>query len=134
MYELLTSKEIQTSISTKIKSIRLGLNRTQTDLAKSIGIPKATYVRFENAGEGSFENFIRIMQGLGRVSELESLLRTSDFSPLEAIKNTKKNPPRQRASTRADSKENTRASVKKSSNSFMDKINERKKDKESKDD
>lgn len=64
MYELLTSKEIQTDISAKIKHLRLPLNRTQENMAHNIGVSKATYVRFENGGEGSFENFIRIMQGI----------------------------------------------------------------------
>jgi len=136
MYELWTSKEIQVTISTKIKSLRLGLNRTQADFAQSIGMSKPTYIRFENTGEGSFENFIRIMQGMGRVSELENILKTADFSPIEAIKNAKKNPPRQRATPIVDNTKNTKTSTKKPSSTFMDKVKEKQelKDKGLKDD
>jgi DNA-binding XRE family transcriptional regulator len=125
MYELLTSKEIQIDISSKIKLLRLKLNRTQDSFAKSIGISKTTYMRFENTGEGSFESFIRIMQGIGRISELENLVKVENFSPLEAMKNTKKKPPRQRAST---SNENDTPSVRPSKveKSFLDKIKESK--------
>ena len=125
MYELITSKEIQRDISSKIKSLRLKLNRTQEDFAKSIGISKATYMRFENSGKGSFENFIRIMQGVGRISELENLLKVENYSPLEAFKNVKKNPPRQRAST-TEEKDILSVRPKKEEKSFLQKIKESK--------
>ena len=125
MYELLTSKEIQVDISNKIKLLRLKLNQTQESFAASIGIPKSTYVRFENGGEGSFENFVRIMQGLGRISELESFFKIEDYSPIEAIQNVKRNPPRQRASA-AEGKEHSSIKFKKDNKSFLDKIKEAK--------
>ena len=125
MYELLTSKQIQTDISSKIKSLRLQLNRTQESFAKSIGISKSTYMRFENDGEGSFENFVRIMQGIGRISELERLLKVENFSPMEAFKNAKKNPPRKRAST-SEETEKPSVTPKLKEKSFLDKIKEAK--------
>lgn len=128
MYELLTSKEIQVDISNKIKLLRLKLNRTQDSFAKSIGISKPTYMRFENGGEGSFENFIRIMQGTRRISELENILKMENYSPIEAFENAKKKPPRQRASTEDTAKKPSSFSKtsKSKEKSFINKIKEAK--------
>ncbi len=97
MFELLTTREIQKEISNKAKEIRISLNRTQESLARSIGISKSTYMRFEKDGSCSFENFILIMQGLGRIGELNSILKKETYSPIQSIKNTKKNKLRLRA-------------------------------------
>jgi len=128
MYELLTSKEIQVDISNKIKLLRLKLNITQDSFAQSIGISKPTYMRFENGGEGSFENFIRIMQGTGRIFELENILKMENYSPIEAFETAKKKPLRQRASTEDTAKQPSSFSKtsKSKEKSFIDKIKEAK--------
>jgi transcriptional regulator with XRE-family HTH domain len=54
---------------------------TQKEFAEFSGIPFGTYMRFEQSGDVSFQNFIIIMQRLGRIEELESILL-----PRKAIK------------------------------------------------
>ncbi len=97
MFELLTTQQIQKEISSKVKDIRISLDKTQSSLAKNIGISKSTYIRFEQDGNCSFENFILIMQGIGRIGELNSILKKETYSPIQAMKDAKKNKPKQRA-------------------------------------
>lgn len=125
MYELLTTKQIQKDISNKIKDIRLSLDITQSSLSHSIGISKSTYVRFEKDGNCSFENFILIMQGIGRIGELNSILKKETYSPIQAIKNAKKNKPKLRARENKYKINNTIKEVVKEK-SFMDIVKEAK--------
>jgi len=97
MYELLTIDEIQNNLSKKIKVLRLAQNKTQEDFSRSIGVSKATYVRFEKHGDGSFKTYLSIIKGLGRLNEIEKLLNLESFSPIQAFKEGIKNKPRQRA-------------------------------------
>jgi transcriptional regulator with XRE-family HTH domain len=111
MYELMTTKEIQKDIASKIKQIRLSQNKTQEYFANSIGISKATYIRFENSATGSFETFLTILQGLGKISELEQILQIHNYSPLQSIK-TPKEKKRKRASKMDNSLEKNSTFIK----------------------
>ena len=124
MFELLTTKEIQHDIAAKVKALRLSLNKTQHNFAKSIGMSKSTYIRFENDGEGSFESFIQILKGLGRISELENILKSEAYSPLDAVKNEKKNTPRQRATNHPHTTVKTYKINEDDNKSFMQMIKE----------
>ena len=97
MYELLTIDEIQNNLSKKIKALRLVQNKTQEDFSRTIGVSKATYVRFEKYADGSFKTFLAISKGLGRINEIEKLLNLESFSPVQEFKDGIKNKPRQRA-------------------------------------
>ena len=96
MYELMPTQDILKDISIKIKKVRLSLNLTQEDFALKVGIPLSTYRSFEREAKGSFENFIKITTTLGRINEIENILKTDDFSPSKAFYNNTKN--KQRAS------------------------------------
>jgi len=87
MYKLMLTKEIQKDIALKIKKLRLAQNKTQEYFAQTIGISKSTYIRFENSGDGSFETFIKILQGLGKIDELENILTIQEYSPLKELQN-----------------------------------------------
>ncbi len=97
IFELLTIDEIQNTFSQRIKKLRLAQNKTQDDFSRSIGISKATYVRFEKGADGSFKTFLSIAKGLGRINEIEKLLNLEAFSPVQALKESKRNSPRKRA-------------------------------------
>ena len=95
MYEFHTINDISKDMSNKIKKIRIALNLTQDEFALKSGVTLSTYRTFEKSGKGSFETFIKIVSGLGRVNELDKMLYLETFSPIEAFKQKKK-PPRQR--------------------------------------
>ncbi len=95
MYTFKTTKDIALDISQKIKTVRIGLNFTQEEFALKSGVTLSTYRTFEKSGKGSFETFIMIVTGLGRINELSRILVSSDFSPIQALKEKEK-PKRQR--------------------------------------
>lgn len=95
MYELKSIKDISKDMSNKIKQIRIALNFTQEEFALKSGITLSTYRTFEKSGKGSFETFIKVVSGLGRINELNQMLYLETFSPIESFKHKKK-PPRQR--------------------------------------
>ena len=72
-FELHSSIEIAHEIGRRAKVVRKATKMTQKEFAEFSGIPFGTYMRFEQSGEISFQNFI-IMQRLGRIEELESML------------------------------------------------------------
>lgn len=80
-FELRSSIEIAHEIGRRAKALRKASKMTQKEFAEFSGIPFGTYMRFEQSGEISFQNFIIIMQRLGRIEELESILL-----PRKAIK------------------------------------------------
>ncbi|MFZ2891047.1 helix-turn-helix domain-containing protein [Sulfuricurvum sp.] len=81
-FELHSSVEIAHEIGRRAKSLRKATKMTQKEFAEFSGIPFGTYMRFEQSGEISFQNFIIIIiQRLGRIEELESILL-----PRKAIK------------------------------------------------
>lgn len=103
MNELMTPKEISLELAKRIKTIRLQLNMSQIEIAKKCGIDVKTYQSFEYEGKGSFINFIKIVQKLGKVLELDALLKDEPILPKNKILNKIK-PIRKRASNRSTSK------------------------------
>ncbi|RLA66738.1 MAG: hypothetical protein DRQ78_03625 [Epsilonproteobacteria bacterium] len=69
----------------KIRTKRISLEYTQKTFSDKSGVSLSTYRIFEQSGKGSFENFIAILSALGSVSELESLVSKTPFSPAKAF-------------------------------------------------
>ncbi len=90
MLILKSIKEIQEYLSKKIKDERLVQNLTQKELALKANIPLATFRRFEQKGEGSIKDFIKILVALGRVNELENILKQSEYSPIKEYEKAQK--------------------------------------------
>ena len=120
MYELKITSEISSDIASKIKNLRIANNNTQEEFALKVGVTLSTYRTFERNGKGSFETFIKIVSGLGRLGELKRMLLLSDFSPIEALKQKKK-PQRQRVKKEHKTNIAKQISIKKEEN-FLDMI------------
>jgi len=81
MFELYTVNEIKELMAKRIKQKRIIQNKTQKEFSLKSGIKLSTYKKFEKEGEGSFENFLLILQALGKIGELEKLLvNNKEFS------------------------------------------------------
>jgi len=91
MLEFKTSREIEDIIAKRIKSERLRQNITQSLMAKKTGMALSTYKKFEHEGKGTFDNFIRILMGLGRITEIDNFLKEPEFSPKVQIKSNRLN-------------------------------------------
>jgi transcriptional regulator with XRE-family HTH domain len=89
--------ELQLHLASRIKKERISANLTQKELALKADIPLSTYRRYEQKGEGSIKDFIKILVALNRVNELDSFLSPQEYSPVkeyEELKKSKKNPKR----------------------------------------
>ena len=91
-------------IGTRIKQYRISLNITQADFADRCGISSSTLVRIENGIDSKFSNFIKILNGLRLLENMDILV--PEMQPgFKALYEQKK--PRQRAkSSRANPKSN----------------------------
>ena len=102
MLALMNIYELQMYIASKIKKERISQNMTQKEIAQKANIPLSTYRRFEQKGEGSMKDFLKILTVLKRVGDLEHLLRGSEYSPVaeyEALQKQKKEKKRVRHGT-----------------------------------
>lgn len=92
-------KELQLHLANRIKKERISSQYTQKELALKADIPLSTYRRFEQKGEGSIKDFIKILVALNRVNELDTFLTPAEYSPVkeyEALKKRQKEPQRVR--------------------------------------
>lgn len=78
-----TEKEIRVQLVGRLRRQRLAQGLTMEALAVRAGIAKATLQRLETAGDCTFENFIRAVQALGLVSELQELFSLKVLSIAE---------------------------------------------------
>lgn len=94
---LMSLTELQLHLATRIKKERISSNMTQRELSQKADIPLSTYRRFEQKGEGSLKDFIKILVALNRVNELDSFLTPLEYSPVkeyETLHKSKKEPKR----------------------------------------
>lgn len=84
-FALATEKEIRVELVGRLRRQRLAQGLTMEALAARAGIATATLQRLETAGDCTFENFIRVVQALGLVSQLHELfaLKVSSIAEME---------------------------------------------------
>lgn len=73
-FALATEKEIRTELTTRLRKQRVAKGVSMTLLAKRAGVGRATLQRLETTGDCTLENFVRVVQALGLVQELQGLL------------------------------------------------------------
>lgn len=72
-FALATEKEIRTELAKRLRKQRLSKGLSLEILAERAGMGRATLQRLETSGDCTFENFIRAVQALGLVQELQEL-------------------------------------------------------------
>jgi len=89
--DFLPADAIAKQLSARAKLLRLSRNIGQDELAERAGVSLGTVRRFERGEAVSLENFVRIVQALGRANELSALLvnepvaSISDMERLSAV-------------------------------------------------
>ncbi len=73
-YLLFTPQEIARSLADRYKKLRLSRKWKRTTLAQRSGVSVASLVRFEQKGKVSLESFLKLLNALGRLDEVEKLL------------------------------------------------------------
>ncbi len=74
-YSLLTTIEVAENLSTRLKKLRLLKKWKRTTLAQRSGVSVSSLIRFEQESKISLDNLLRLLSALGRLNEIETLLR-----------------------------------------------------------
>ena len=92
-----SEQSILKEVGSRIKQYRISLNITQEELAGKCGTSSSTVVRIENGIDSKFSNYIKILNALGLVQNIDALIPQSQpyFKALYD-----KKPQRQRAKGR----------------------------------
>ncbi|MCD6191737.1 MAG: hypothetical protein J7K14_09420 [Sulfurimonas sp.] len=87
----LTDEEILLVLAHRAKKLRIENNLKQSEFSKSASLSSATtYSNFEQTGKISLLNFIKVLRAFGRLSELDTLLKSNISSVIDNVKNIKK--------------------------------------------
>ncbi len=94
-FDLSSADEVCTELGQRIRTQRLLQGISQLDLAGRAGVSHGTVRNIEATGQASMGSFIRIVQSLGLLGELEPLFvaRVKTIADMEKAQAT----PRQRA-------------------------------------
>ncbi len=74
-FTLKTPQETLEDLANRLKKLRLIKKWKRSTLAKRSGVTEASLKRFEQTGKVSLENFVKLVFTLGRIDELDTLLR-----------------------------------------------------------
>ena len=74
-YSLSTPDDTALTLSKRIKELRLSKKWKRTTLSKRSGVTEASLRRFEQTGKVSMENFLKLVFALGRLDEVNELLK-----------------------------------------------------------
>lgn len=96
-------KAVESSLSAlgaRLKRARLEANLTQRELARRAGVSLKTLGNAEDGQNVSLETLLRLLQGLGRLSEMSAVLADEGPSPIELA--ARRGRQRQRVRARSD--------------------------------
>lgn len=69
-----SERVILKELGSRIKQYRISFNITQAELAKKCGVSSSTVVRIENGEDSIFSNYLKILNGLGLIQNLDILI------------------------------------------------------------
>ena len=87
----LTDEEITLVLAHRSQKLRLDNKLKQTDFSKLAQLSSpTTYSNFEQTGKASLLNFIKIVRALGRLSEMDNLLKVTIAAKIDNLESKKK--------------------------------------------
>lgn len=81
-----TPEEASRSLADRAKTLRLFKKWKRSTLAKRSGVTEASLKRFEQTGKVSLENLLKIMHALGRIQEIDLLLKPPEVRSLNDLR------------------------------------------------
>ncbi len=94
---ILSTKEIQLLIASRIKKLRLKKRLKRQSLADMAGVSASTLKHFETTGDVSLKTLLLIANALGRIEELTELFQSEKISSLKELEEScQKSPKRGR--------------------------------------
>lgn len=92
-YSLTTPEEISQGLAARAKALRLSKKWKRSTLAARSGVSQASLRRFEETGQVSMKHFLRIIFALGRLDEMENLLRPPEATSIADLERLEQKPP-----------------------------------------
>ena len=93
-YSLKTPKEVEIDIAKRVKELRLLKKWKRVTMAERSGVTEASLKRFEQTGKVSFENFLKLTFALGRLDEVDELLKLPIARSIEELEHNEKKIPK----------------------------------------
>lgn len=88
VFGLMSSPDVCLELGRRARTLRLAQNVTQKELAERAGLSFGTVRNLEMGKPISLQNFVQILEALGRVGDLEKLMvheQTLSISQLEKL-------------------------------------------------
>lgn len=83
---LKTPQEISINLAERMRDLRLLKKWKRSTLAKRSGVTESSLRRFEQTGKVSMENFLKLVQALGRLEEFDTLLQPPKAQSIDELK------------------------------------------------
>ena len=83
---LCTPVEVQSQLAQRFRTVRLTAGYKRATLAKRAGVSEASLKRFENTGDISLKNLLRLAHALRRLQEFTSLFQPPEAETLAELK------------------------------------------------
>jgi transcriptional regulator with XRE-family HTH domain len=94
--QLLTPATAKRLVADRVRQARVAQNLKQSTLAERAGVALPTLRRFEQKGEVSLKYLVRILHALGRLDELDTLLRPLPAATMAELEMRSAQPTRKR--------------------------------------
>lgn len=89
-FVLLSEDEIALVLAHRAKRLRLKQNIKQKELGAKANLSSATtYSNFEQTGKISLINFLKVIRALGRITEMENILKLTISDEIEGFEDDK---------------------------------------------
>lgn len=79
-FALATPDEVCASLGERARARRLMLNLSVEELAARVGISDKTLSNFERTGRCTLETFVRVLEALGALPDLQNVLVTQSYT------------------------------------------------------
>ena len=91
-FSLASFDEIATELGSRLKALRLAQGLQQTELATRAGVSRYVVQELEGSGKCTLASLLRIIQALGRESELQTLfaLHMHSIAQMEQVASAKR--------------------------------------------
>lgn len=84
--QLLTPADVERRLAGRVRAERLARSWKQTTLAARSGVSVPTIRRYEKTGRTNLHNLLLLLEALGRLDELEPLLRPPPATTFDELK------------------------------------------------
>ena len=90
--------DVAKEVAQRLRALRLGRRWTRDTLAERADVSVASLKRFENTGQVSLENLLKLCAVLGRLGDWDELFQPPPARSLAELERRAEAPPRQRGS------------------------------------